>query len=172
MRVADAAHSRRRHVDRIVAELRHLKLAEQYAAVGVGIRAHAVCALRRKLGQFRLQPALLIEELLGPVAPQPLFKLLEMFGRRRGGYGERNLVRSERALDWSAVHDFRPGPAFGRIEDNERPARTRRVAVNASVLLDLLDLLHRRVERRGHGLVHWPGLVTLDEVGRPAIAAE
>ena len=46
------------------------------------------------------------------------------------------------------------------------------VAADAGVLLDLLDLLHRRVERRGHGLVHQLGLVTLDEVGRPAVAAE
>ena len=43
---------------------------------------------------------------------------------------------------------------------------------NAGVLLDLLDLLHRRVERRGHGLVHRLRLVALDEVGRPAVAAE
>src|SRR6202158_1149567 len=95
-----------------------------------------------------------------------------MFGRRSGGYGEWNLVRSERALDWSAVHDFRPRPALGRMEDNERPARTRRVAVNAGVLLDFLDLLHRRIERRGHGLVHRRRLVTVDKVGHPPIAAE
>ena len=46
------------------------------------------------------------------------------------------------------------------------------VAVDAGVLLDLLDLLDRRVERRGHGLVHQLRLVALDEVRRPAVAAE
>ena len=44
--------------------------------------------------------------------------------------------------------------------------------MDAGVLLDLLDLLHRRVERRGHRLMHQRGLVTLDEVGRPPVAAE
>src|ERR1039458_5680352 len=58
------------------------------------------------------------------------------------------------------------------MEDDHWPARTRAVAVDTGVLLDLLDLLHRRVERRGHGLVHQNGLVTLDEVGRPPVAAE
>ena len=44
--------------------------------------------------------------------------------------------------------------------------------MDAGVLLDLFDLLHRRVERRGHGLMHQLGLVTLDEVGRPPVTAE
>ena len=44
--------------------------------------------------------------------------------------------------------------------------------MDAGVLLDFFDLLHRRVERRGHGLMHQLGLVTLDEVGRPPVAAE
>ena len=44
--------------------------------------------------------------------------------------------------------------------------------MGAGILLDALDLLHRRVERRSHRLVHRSGLVTLDEDGRPAAAAE
>jgi hypothetical protein len=38
--------------------------------------------------------------------------------------------------------------------------------------LDPFDLLHRRVERRGHGRMHQLGLVALDEVGCPPVAAE
>ena len=44
--------------------------------------------------------------------------------------------------------------------------------MDAGVLLDGPDLLHRRVQRRGHRLVHQRGLVALDEIGRPAVAAE
>ena len=44
--------------------------------------------------------------------------------------------------------------------------------MDAVVLLDFFYLLHRRVERRGHGLMHQPGLVTFHEVGRPPVAAE
>ena len=44
--------------------------------------------------------------------------------------------------------------------------------MRAGVLLNVLDLLHRRVERRRHGLVHRPGLVTLDENGGPPAATE
>ena len=69
MRVADAAHSRRGHVDRVVAEIRHPQVAEQHAAVGMRIRTHASFALGRKFGQFRFQAALLVEEFLRPVAP-------------------------------------------------------------------------------------------------------
>ena len=74
MRVADAGRSRRRHIDRVGAKVRHPQIAQQHAAVGVGIRAHASFALGRQFGQFRFQPALLIEELLRPVAPQPVLQ--------------------------------------------------------------------------------------------------
>ena len=97
MRVADAAHARCRHLDSIVAEIRHPQVAEQNAAVGMGIRAHAPFALGRKFGQFRFQAALVIEEFLRPVAPQPVFQKLEMFGMG-GRVGKRHLVRAERCL--------------------------------------------------------------------------
>ena len=83
--VADAAHARRWHVDRVVAEIRHPQVAQKNAAVGVGIRAHALFALGRKFGQFRFQAALLIEEFLRPVAFQPVFQQLEVFWMDRQG---------------------------------------------------------------------------------------
>ena len=112
MRVADAAHPRRGHVDRVVAEIRHPQVAEQHAAVGVGIRAHASFALGRQFGQFRFQAALLIEEFLRPVAPQPVFQQLEVFGMG-GRVGERHLVRPEGAFNLQAIDHLRPRPALG-----------------------------------------------------------
>ena len=61
-----------RHVDRVVAEIGQPQILQQQAAVGVRVRAHAALALRRELGELRAQPAALVEELLRPVALQPL----------------------------------------------------------------------------------------------------
>ena len=100
------------HVDRVVAEIRHPQVAQQHAAVGVGIRAHASFALGREFGQFRFQAALLVEEFLRPVAPQPVFQQLEVFGMG-GRVGERHLVRTEGAFDLQAIDDLRSRPALG-----------------------------------------------------------
>src|SRR5208283_4863925 len=78
----------------------------------------------------------------------------------------------ERALDRKAIDEFRSGPALERSEDNHRPARARGVALDARVVLDLLDLLHHLIEGRGHGLMHLLWLFSLDEERRPAVAAE
>ena len=40
------------HVDRVVAEVRHLQVAEQQAAVGVRVVAHPAVPLRGQLGQL------------------------------------------------------------------------------------------------------------------------
>ena len=44
--------------------------------------------------------------------------------------------------------------------------------MNACVGLNSFNLFYHRIERRGHRLVHQGGLVALDKVGGPAIAAE
>ena len=44
--------------------------------------------------------------------------------------------------------------------------------MDPGILLDFPDLLHGRIERRGHRLVHQLRLVALDEVRRPPVAAE
>src|SRR5271156_3482385 len=131
------------------------------------ICAHASLALGCQFAEFRIQAALRIEELFRTVAPEPVFKLPEMLGRRGWRYRERYLVRTEGTFDLQAIHHFRPRPAFGRIEDNHRPARPGHAAVEARILLNFLDLLDRRIECRRHGLVHKGGFVTLDEVGCP-----
>ena len=112
MRVADAEHSRRGHGFGVVAEIRHAQVAQQHAAVGMRIRAHASFALGRQFGQFRFQAALRIEEFLRPVAPQPVFQQLEVFGMG-GRVGERHLVRPEGAFNLQAIDHLRPRPALG-----------------------------------------------------------
>ncbi len=59
------------------------------------------------------QAALLIEELLRPVAPQPVFQELEVLGLLRT-HGNRHLMGAGGSLDLPAVDGFRPGPALGR----------------------------------------------------------
>ena len=171
MRVADTAHSRRWHVNRIVTIVGHVQVAEKQAAIGVWIRAHASFTLRCKVGQFRFQAALRREKFFWLVAPQPVLQQLEMFGMGRR-VGERHLMRAERAFNLQAIDHLWPCPSFGRLENNHRPSRPFGVAVCAGIALDFLDLLDRQVERRGHGLVHQAGLVTLDKVRRPPVAAE
>ena len=79
-RVADAVHPGCGHVGRVLAEIRHPQILEQHAAVGVRIGAHASFPLGREFGQLRLQAAPLIEELLWPVAPQPVLEQPEVSG--------------------------------------------------------------------------------------------
>ena len=90
----------------------------------------------------------------------------------RGRIGERHLMRAERAFNLQAVHPFRPRPAFRGFEDDHRPARAHGVAVDAGFVLNAFDLLHRLVQRRGHGFVHQRRLMSLDVIRRPAVAAQ
>lgn len=85
---------------------------------------------------------------------------------------KRHLMRTKRSFHLEAIHYLGPSPALGRLEHNHRPARAREVAMNTSFPLNLLDLFYCGVKRRGHGLVHQLGFATLDEIWRPAVAAE
>jgi len=113
MCIADAACTGGWHVDRVLAEIRHPQVPQQNAAVGVGIRAHPPSAPGRKLGEFRFQAALLIEEFLRPVASQPVFQQLEMCGRGGRRYRDWILMRPERAFDLPAIDHFRSCPTLG-----------------------------------------------------------
>ena len=93
-------------------EVRHNEVAQQTAAVGVGIGAHAPHALRGELGQLWHQPALLIKKLFCLVTLHPTFQQCHMIGML-GIHQQRHLVRSERALHLQTVHDFRSRPALG-----------------------------------------------------------
>ena len=171
MCVADPARARHGNLGRIGAEVGHPEVAEQNAAVGMGIRPHAPIALGGKLGELRLQAALAVKELLRPVAPHPVFQKLEVLGMG-GRVGERHLVSTKGAFNLQAVYHLWARPALWRIEDDHRPARAGEVAADTGILLDSLDLFHGLVEGRGHGLMHWPRLVSLHENWGPAVAAE
>ena len=88
------------------------------------------------------QPALGVEQFLGPVAPHPVFEHLEVLGVL-ARLGERHLVGPIRPLDRQAVDHLGPGPALGRLEDDHRPARPRCDAVAPGVGLDPPDLAPR-----------------------------
>ena len=170
-RVLDLNRAGRRHIDRVVVEVRHAQVAQQNAAVGVRIGAHPAVALRRQLGQFRHEPAILVEQFLGLVALHPAFEQLDMIGMV-GIDQQRHLVRSEGALDLQAVDDFRSGPALGRLEDDHRPARPGGVVVAPRILLDLPDVLDGLVHGGGHEFMHLFRLIAFHKVRRPAAAAQ
>ena len=159
------------HVDRVVAEIGQPQVAEQDAAVGVRVGPHPALALGGQLAQLGDEPAALVEQLLGPVAPHPGFEELEVLGVL-GRLGERHLVGPVGPLDRQAVDHLGAGPALGRLEDDHRPARPLGDAPLAGVGLDAPDLGDDLVERLGHELVHRLRLVPLDEVGRVAVAAQ
>ena len=110
-RVADTVLPGRGYSGCVLAEIRHLQIAEQYAAVGVRIGAHASFALGRKLGQLWLQAATLIEKFVWPIAPEPGIKQLEV--SRTGARMQRHLVRPERVFDLHTINDPGPRPALG-----------------------------------------------------------
>ncbi|MDB5887825.1 MAG: hypothetical protein JWM03_697, partial [Rhodocyclales bacterium] len=67
-RVAIAEHTGFGYLLCIFAKVRHAQVAQQHAAVGMGIRTHAASARWGKLRQFRLQFSGCIEQLFGSIA--------------------------------------------------------------------------------------------------------
>ena len=130
-------------------KIRHKQVVQQHPAVGVRIHAHAPIALRRQVGQFRDQPASVVEQLLGPVAFHPALKLCDMIRMGRI-HDQRHLMGPEGALDLEAINDFRSGPTLGRSQNNHRPTWPGGVVAIAGVLLDPVDVGNCLVQRRGH----------------------
>ena len=162
---------RRGHLDRVVAEVGEPEVAQQHAAVGVRVRAHAALAGGRRGEVLVARPALLVEQLLGAVGAHPRLELAQVLGVV-GQAGERNLVRAPRPLRRLAVDLLRPGPALRRAQDDHRPARALEIAVVARAALDLGDLVERAVERGGERLVHRLGIVAGDEARRVPVALQ
>ena len=160
-----------RHVDGVLPEIGQFQVLAQQSAVGVRIGAHAAAAPRRERLQLGPEPAVGIEELLGLVAAQPALEQLQV-GRILTHLRERHLVRPPRALHLVALDRLRPGPPFGRAEDDHRPARPERRVRLARALLIRANLPDRLLERRGHLLVHLRGIAPLDEVRRVAVSDE
>jgi hypothetical protein len=85
---------------------------------------------------------------------------------------QRHLMRAERALVRHAIDRDGTRPAFWRTQHDHWPARARGITVLARILLDRADLRDHRFHRRGHALVHRIRGIALDEMRRPAIAAQ
>jgi hypothetical protein len=151
-----------RHIHGIVAEVRQTERALERSTVGVGVGAHAPRFLRRKGGDFRNQPAGVIEQCFRLIAAHPLFKQAQVL-RIFAGVVDGNLVRPPKAFDFLAVDFLRAGPSFRAAKNDERPARQLALLLAAAcalarVLLDLPDALDHPVEHCRHALVHFCGL--------------
>ncbi len=159
------------HGHRIVAEVGHRQVAQEQAAIGAGVGAHAAVAFGRERRELGRQPAALVEQLLGPVAAHPLLEHPEMLGIAPD-LRDRHLMRPERALDLAAVDHFRAGPAFGRLQDDHRPARPAAEALGARLRLDGPDLVQDLLQGLGHQAMHCLRVVAGDDVGLVAVAGE
>ena len=161
----------RRHLDGVVAEVGQAQVAEQQAAVGVRVGAHAAGAPGGEVGQLGLEPPAVVEELRGPVALHPLLEQPHV-GRVLVHLAHRHLVRAPVVLGALAVDLLRARPALGGAEHDHGPAGTSGEPVLARVGLDALDLADDGVQGGGHELVHLLRLGALDEVRRVPVAAE
>ena len=113
------------HLDSVITEIREPQFAQQQAAIGVRIGAHAAGALRRELGQFGPEAAVAVEQFRGLVALHPIFEDPHMSGVLVH-LAHRHLMRAPVALGAPAVDLFRAGPALGRAHHDHRPARAAR----------------------------------------------
>ena len=161
-------------LDRIPCKVRHLERAAEFAPVGMGICRDAAVSLWGHLFEFREQRAVLVEELLRPIAAQPSFNQLQV-RRFGGGIENRHLVGAPRSFKLVAVDLFGAGPAFRRAQDDHGPAWTldggpcgsgTRRGLNGANLHD--TFFHRGCHLR----VHDRGVIAFDDDGLPAVALE
>ena len=135
------------HLDGVVAEVRQDEVAQQRTAVRMRVGAHPALAFWGERGELGYQRAALVEELLGPVAPQPVLEQREC-ARGSRGLGHGHLVRAPGALDRHPVDLLRarssPSGCAGSIIGH---GRARPLAAVTRRGLDPRDLVERLVER-------------------------
>src|SRR5262249_19775082 len=151
--------------------IRHDEVAEEYTPVGVRVSPHAALACGGKCCQCGDEAAVVVEEFLRLIAPHPALEELEMLGMF-SGLGALHLMATERPFDRLAIDDLRPGPAFGRLQNEHWPAGAGRDTPGPGIGLDLLDLGDDLVESRRHTLVHGLWLMPLDNIGGISVATE
>ena len=139
------------------------------------VRAHPRVALRRESRDLRDESPILVEQLVGPVAPHPLLELPEALGAV-ANTGERDLVRAPRPFDGLSVDLARPRPALRSAEDQHRPAG-RGFAPFSRAALWIASMLSRASSSAAaKTLVHGAGLLAVesarDEKRFPAVATE
>src|SRR5665647_763935 len=159
------------HLNRVGAKVGQVEIVQQQAAVGVRVGAHAPMPLGWQVAELLDEGALVVEELLGPVAAQPRFEQRKVLGNV-SGCADGDLMGAEGALDGLVVDLLRPRPAFGCAQNDHRPARARGVVALARLLLDGLDALDHFVEHGGHALVNLRRVVAVHEVRGVAVAFE
>ena len=146
--------------DGVLAKVGQPQIAQQHAAVGVRVVAHAAAARRRERLELGPQAAFGGEQLLRAIAAHPLFQQTQVLGFFRE-LGERHLMRAPGALDRLAVDDVRTGPALRRLQHEHRPARplanappaARRVWISRMRAIDAIERVrHRAVHRPGDRL--------------------
>ncbi len=162
--------TRLRDGNRVPGEVGQVERLEHAPTVGVRVRAHAALAAGRELRERRHQPALIVEQLFGPVAAHPLLELVQVVGVV-AHVRERHLVRTERALDRLAVDDLRAGPTLQRPQHDRRPPWPGAEAVGTGAVLDHTDRVEAAVERRREVTMHGRRVVAFDEVHVVPVAA-
>ena len=159
------------HLDSVVAEIRQPQFAQEQAAIGVRVGAHAAGALRGKVGQLGPEPAVVVEELRRSVALHPLFENAHM-GGVLVHLAHRHLVRAPVVFGALAIDFFRARPALRCAKHDHRPARTFLKPFSTRIRFDALNFDDDLIQGGGHQLVHFFRLIPLDEIRRVAIAAE
>ena len=156
--------------DGVVAEVGHFEVAQEKAAVGMRVGAHAARAFGRQVRQFGAQAAGAVEEFRRLIAFHPAFQNPDM--RRLVHVAHRHLVGAEGSFDHFSVHHLGAGPALGRAQDDHRPRRPLAETVGPRVVLDGFDFSDNGVERGGHELVDLCGNIALHKPRFVAVAAQ
>ena len=141
----------------------------------MGVGAHPPATDGRELPELGHEAAALVEQLLGPVAAEPLLELPEVL-RVVAHLRERHLVGAPRPLHRPPVDLLRAGPPLRRPQDEHRPPRTLDRILGPGSRADLGDPVERLVERDGKSPMHvrriLPVEATGDEQRLPAVALE
>ena len=133
------------------------------------VGAHSPLAGWRKCLQFREEATSNVEQRLRLIAAHPPIEQFKMLWIS-AGIGDRDLVRSPKALNLQAIYFLGAGPALGAAEHNHRPSGALgRLPSVAPCFLDRTNALNCLLQDVGHPPVHQLGLVTFDEQGFVAI---
>ena len=158
------ALARLRYVDRVLAEVGKHEVAEKLATVRVRVGAHPSPAGRRERPKLGDEAAALVEQLLRPIAVEPLLELPEML-RVLAHLRERHLMGAPRPLHRLPVDCLRAGPPLGRPQDEHRPRGALDSIVGLRSFSDLADPVERLVEHDGQSPMHLRGIVPVTTSG-------
>ena len=155
-------------LDGEVAEVRHDQVLQQLAPVRDRVGRHPPLPGRTQHVEPVVEGPTLVEQLLGPVAGQPVGQHLEVL-LGVPGVGQGHLVAAPVGLGLLAVHARRSRPALRRPEHDHRPAGPLdRVGVDGlGVGLDRNDPVQHVVQQPGEPAVRLEVVVTglrLEEV--------